>query len=60
MSNQEKQIQQLEARMENTQNVFMNLAGNFISRIKEKIREESVPKKIKIFLNSQSLVKQTA
>lgn len=33
--------------MENTRSVFMDLADKFISRIKEKIREEAIPKKIK-------------
>jgi hypothetical protein len=47
MNNQEKQIQQLETRMENTRSVFMDLADKFISRIKEKIREKAIPKKIK-------------
>ena len=50
MNNQERQIQQLEAHLKNTRNVFMELAEKFISRIKEKIREEASHKKIeKIF-----------
>ena len=50
MDNQEKQIQHLEARMESTHKAFMNVADQFISRIKEKIKENSVPKKIeKVF-----------
>ena len=50
MNNQEKQIQHLETRMESTRNAFMDLADEFIWRIKEKIREKSTPKKIeKIF-----------
>jgi hypothetical protein len=56
MNNQEKQIQHLEARMESTRNTFMNLADKFISRIKERIKENSVPKKIeKVFEISSPL-----
>ena len=60
MDNQERQIQQLETHLKDTQNVFMELAEKFISRIKKKIREEAVKKISKRFLNSQSLVKQEA
>lgn len=50
MNNLESQIRQLETRMESTRNAFMDLADEFISRIKEKIREKATPKKIeKIF-----------
>lgn len=50
MNNQEKQIQHLATRMESTRNAFMVLADEFISIIKEKIREKSTPRKIeKIF-----------
>lgn len=50
MNNQEKQIQHLETRMNSTRNAFMGFADEFISRIKEKIREKSTPRKIeKIF-----------
>ena len=57
MNNQEKQIQHLEARMESTRNAFMDLADKFISRIKEKIKEKSAPRKIKkIFEVSTPLV----
>jgi hypothetical protein len=55
MNNQEKQIQHLETRMESTRNAFRDLADKFISRIKEKIREKSTPKKSKNSLNSQPL-----
>lgn len=47
MNNQEKQIQRLETRMESTRNTFVDLADEFTSRIKEKIREKSTPRKIK-------------
>jgi hypothetical protein len=47
VNNQEKQIQHLESRMESTRNASMDLADKFISRIKEKIKEKSTPKKIK-------------
>ena len=50
MSNQEKQMQQLESQLRNTYNTFMDLADIFISRVKEKIAEEAKPKKIeKVF-----------
>jgi hypothetical protein len=50
MDNQEKQIQHLEARMESTHKAFMNIADQFISRVKERIKENSVPRKIeKVF-----------
>lgn len=50
VNNQERQIQEIETHLKDTQNVFMELAEKFISRIKEKIREEASPKKIeKIF-----------
>ena len=50
VNNQEKQIQQLESQLRDTYSIFMNLADIFITRIKEKIVEESKPKKIeKVF-----------
>ena len=50
MDNQEKQIQQLENQLRSTYSTFMDLADIFISRVKEKIVEESKPKKIeKVF-----------
>ena len=50
MNNQEKQIQQLKNQLRNTHSTFMDLADIFISRVKEKIVEESKPKKIeKVF-----------
>ena len=43
--------------MESTHKAFMNLADQFISRVKEKIKENSVPKKIeKVFEVSTPLV----
>lgn len=57
MNNQDKQIQHIETRMESTRNVFMGFVDDFISRIKEKIREKSTPRKIeKIFELPTSLV----
>lgn len=57
MNNQEKQIQHIEARMKSTRNAFMDLADQFILRIKEKIKENSAPRKIeKVFEVSTPLV----
>jgi hypothetical protein len=57
MNNQEKQIRHLEVRMESTRNAFMDLVDKFISRIKEKIKENFAPRKIeKVFEVSTSLV----
>ena len=47
LNNQEKQIQQLENQLRNTRRTFMDSADIFITRVKEKIVEESKPKRIK-------------
>ena len=50
LNNQEKQIQQLESQLRNTRSTFMDSADIFTTRVKEKIMEESKPKKIeKVF-----------
>ena len=50
MDNQEKQIEELENQQMSTHNTFMDLADIFIARVKDKIVEESKPKKIeKVF-----------